>query len=180
MADSDYDDDDYSFTGYSDDEIEEYEPDSLLGDALPNGHAVDEEDVNADKYEENLYEKPEQEEDEEEEKEIESDEEFEEVEVIPEEKKKEKAKIVPSELRKTFPYMTKFEYSYLISQRALAIEHGSPLMIPDTSFIHSIDISKEETEKGLNPIIIQRPLPNGSFEEWKCSELKIPFAYRSI
>ncbi len=177
MADSD-DDDDYSFTGYSDDENEEYEPDSLLGDALPNGHVVDEEDVNADKYEENLYEKPEEEEDEE--KTAESDEELEEVEVTTEEKKKEKAKIVSPELRKTFPYMTKFEYSYLISQRALAIEHGSPLMIPETTFIHSIDISKEETEKGLNPIIIQRPLPNGSIEEWKCNELKIPFTYRSI
>ncbi len=176
---TDSDDDDYSFTGYSDDENEEYEPDSLLGDALPNGHAVDEEDVNADKYEENLYEKAEQDE-EDEEKALESDEELEEVEVTQEEKKKEKIKIVSSELRKTFPYMTKFEYSYLISQRALAIEHGSPLMIPDTIYIHSIDISKEETEKGLNPIIIQRPLPNGSIEEWKCSELKIPFSYRSI
>lgn len=79
--------------------------------------------------------------------------------------------------RKTTPYMTKFEYSYLISQRALAIENGSPLMYPETSFIHSIDIAREETRMGLNPIIIQRQIPPNIIEEWKCSELKLPEYY---
>jgi DNA-directed RNA polymerase subunit K/omega len=73
--------------------------------------------------------------------------------------------------------MTKFEYSYLISQRALAIENGSPLMYPETSFIHSIDIAREETRMGLNPIIIQRQIPPNIIEEWKCSELKLQEYY---
>jgi hypothetical protein len=29
----------------------------------------------------------------------------------------------------------------------------------------------EETDTGLNPIIIKRTLPNGDIEEWKNSEL---------
>ena len=59
----------------------------------------------------------------------------------------------------------------------MAIEHNSPLMNIDTKFIHSIDIAREETEMGLNPIIIQRIMPNGDIEEWKCSELRIPKNY---
>jgi DNA-directed RNA polymerase subunit K/omega len=76
--------------------------------------------------------------------------------------------------------MTKYEFSYLVSQRALAIEHGSPLMYPETRFIHAIDIAREETFMGLNPIIIQRVIPvlgGELIEEWKCSELIIPMAY---
>jgi DNA-directed RNA polymerase subunit K/omega len=76
--------------------------------------------------------------------------------------------------RITLPLMTKFEYSYLISQRAMMIENNSPLMIPDTIYTNSIDIAREETEKGVNPIIIVRKLPNGNIEEWKCIELQLP------
>jgi DNA-directed RNA polymerase subunit K/omega len=74
--------------------------------------------------------------------------------------------------------MTKYEYSYLISQRAIAIENDSPLMNPDTKFIHAIDIAREETELGLNPIIIRRIIPPNNIEEWKCSELKLPEYYK--
>jgi len=74
--------------------------------------------------------------------------------------------------------MTKFEYSSLIYWRAQMIENvNSPLMIPDTKFINSIDISKEETDKKVNPIIIVRNLPNGTIEEWKCSELSLPKSF---
>lgn len=146
----------------------------------PNGHDEDEEDVNESADEKDDY-------DSDDNKSISSnesqdtifgeehdDEAGEDLIEEPEEpKKKEKKteKIVEPSKRITRPNMTKFEYSYLISQRAIMIEHGSPLMIPETTFRNSIDIAKEETDKGLNPIIIRRPLPNGSIEEWKCSEL---------
>jgi DNA-directed RNA polymerase subunit K/omega len=51
------------------------------------------------------------------------------------------------------------------------IENGSPLMLPDTKEIKAIKIAMEETDAGLNPIIIRRTLPNGNIEEWKNSEL---------
>lgn len=169
MDDYDYEDyeDDY---GSDNDEINDYYPDE---EALDNGHNdLDEEDIGEQKAEELLYgegeEKAEEADagvDEEEDVEVEEEE------VI--EEKKPISRIVPPEKRKTHPIMTKFEYSYLISQRAIAIEHDSPLMNPDTKFVHSIDIAKEETELGINPIIIQRVMPDDSIEEWKCSELKL-------
>jgi DNA-directed RNA polymerase subunit K/omega len=94
-----------------------------------------------------------------------------------EKEKKKKSKIVPSSKRKTNPVMTKFEYAYMVSQRAVMIENNSPLMNPKTNLVSAIDIAKEETELKLNPIIIQRKLPNGSIEEWKCSELSLPRTY---
>lgn len=131
-----------------------------------NGHDKDEDDLRDEKADDDAYglldeneaEKPQEEDDEDEE-------------VVED---KTKSKVVPNNLRRTNPVMTKFEYSYLISQRAISIENNSPLMIPDTKFIHAVDIAKEELEKGVNPIIIRRILPNGAIEEWKCNELRLP------
>jgi DNA-directed RNA polymerase subunit K/omega len=153
-----------------------------------NGHDLDEEDVENQKMEDALYKSDEDEE-------PPSEDEFEEDGILGLEKEQEDnvddlttpsakvakkeptgvpSKIVPSSKRRTRPIMTKFEYSYLISQRAVMIEHDSPLMIPETDFVNAIDIAKEETERKVNPIIIVRHLPNGTIEEWKCSELELP------
>jgi DNA-directed RNA polymerase subunit K/omega len=137
-----------------------------------NGHEKDEEDIRQDQLQEFdedgnviLSAEPEAEEEDEDDTEEET----------PEEKTN--TNIIPKNMRRTHPIMTKFEYSYLVSQRATAIEHDSPLMLPETKFIHAIDIAKEETEKGVNPIVIQRVMPNGNIEEWYCSELKLPKSY---
>jgi len=172
---SDYEDDNeenYDFGFYDDDEKDVQQDDDdiqLKDEVVVNGHDADEEDVNEMKMENELYEHNEEqaEQDEPDTDEVE--------EVVVEEKVV--SKFVPKSERKTVPFMTKFEYSYLISQRALAIGNNSPLMIPDTEYIHAIDIAKEETLKGVNPIIMQRELPNGMIEEWTCSELKLPEYY---
>jgi len=157
-----------------------------------NGHDLDEEDVENEKMEEKLYDDDEEENP--------SEDEFEEEGILGLEKEQEdniddfakttpgavkvakkepgqNNKFIPINKRKTIPIMTKFEYSYLISQRAMMIENDSPLMIPNTTFRDSIDIAKEETEKKVNPIILQRTLPNGMIEEWKCSELALTKNY---
>ena len=135
---------------------------------LINGHDKDDEDVREEKIENELY--PEGEEHIE--RETEDQEEIEE-ESDDEATVKARSKIVLKNLRKSLPVMTKFEYAYFISQRAFAIENNSPLMIPETEFSSAIDIAREETEKGLNPLIIQRIMPNGTIEEWKSSELRL-------
>lgn len=163
---SDYDDLDYDLD-YTED-VDDYYQEEID----TNGHIKEDDDNLADKLDAELYpapemadegadaiEKPEEDEIEEEEEPIEE---------------KKGPTIVPHNLRKSSPVMTKFEYSYLISQRAMAIENNSPLMIPETVYIHSIDIAKEETDKGVNPIIIQRVMPDGSLEEWPSSELRLP------
>jgi DNA-directed RNA polymerase subunit K/omega len=147
----------------------------------PTGHSEDEEDVNEDREDREKYDsdndsmisydeenkimevdKPDDEEEEEEEEEEEKKEE-----------PKKKSKVVDASKRVTNPIMTKFEYSYIVAKRAEMIEHGSPLMIPDTKYIKAIEIAIEETVNKLNPIIIRRTLPNGNIEEWKNSELNL-------
>jgi len=184
---SDYEDDDdlsyeYESEEEFDDDVDDINAENNFETADPNGHREVEQDEDERKGEEELYgdeepvetEDPLKEEDEEEEPEIEEPE--------PEEVKtvKKEANIIPIDKRKTSKVMTKFEYSYLVSQRAMAIENGSPLMFPDTKFIHAIDIAREETMLGANPIIIQRIIPSHPIdliEEWKCNELIVPFAY---
>jgi DNA-directed RNA polymerase subunit K/omega len=177
--------DDYDETAQYADDYDDYQEEEEA-----NGHDLDEEDVENDKIEEKLYD--------DEEEENPSEDEFEEEGILGIEKEQEDnvddfiatgatktakkepvqpSKIVPANKRKTIPIMTKFEYSYLISQRAMMIENDSPLMIPNTKFRDSIDIAKEETEKKVNPIILQRTLPNGMIEEWKCSELALTKNY---
>lgn len=177
--------DDFDDSKYYNEDYDEYEEEEEA-----NGHDIDEEDVEQDRIEANLYK-----DEEEGEEEPPSEDEFQEDGLLGIEKEQEDtvddfptdmpsvleakkkvppSKLVPSNKRRTNPFMTKFELSYLISQRAIMIENDSPLMIPDTKFINSIDIAREETERGLNPIILQRQLPNGTIEEWKCSELNLP------
>jgi len=180
--------DDYDDTGdYAPDEDEYHTEEEA------NGHDEDEEDVEQAKIENALYKSDD-------ENEEPSEDEFEEDGILGIEKEQEDnvdnliaeekaaaaakkkepvSKVVPPEKRKTNPIMTKFEFTNLIAWRAQMIENvNSPLMIPDTKFTNSIDIAREETEKGVNPIIIVRNLPNGSIEEWKCSELSLPKAFK--
>jgi DNA-directed RNA polymerase subunit K/omega len=168
MSDYESDDnvsiDDHDF---DDDVIGDYEREEID----INGHDRDEEDFNEEKLmdlsvAEELFDIEGTAKDDEEEDDGEVEEEEEEI--------KPKLRVVLKSQRKTYPIMTKFEYTYLISQRAIAIENDSPLMIPDTQLVHAIDIAREETHKGLNPIVIQRILPSKEIEEWSCSELRLP------
>ena len=153
---------------------------------IANGHDLDEEDVEDTIKEKELY-------DSEEEKE--NFDEFEENDILgveqeydntvdefpssskKAEKEKKVSKVVSPEKRVTNPIMTKFEYARLISSRANMIATSSIYMNPNTKFVDAIDISREETEMGINPLIIVRVLPNGNIEEWKCSELELPKSY---
>jgi DNA-directed RNA polymerase subunit K/omega len=180
MSDYEDDDDDQSYDYNSESEQEVDDEEAFLGHEA-NGHNLlkDEEEENEVKAEEELYGEVEPVEPEDDGAKL-MDEDYEEEVEIPDEKPETKFGKVSKDKRKTSKMMTKYEFSYLVSQRALAIEHGSPLMFPETKFIHAIDISKEETFKGINPIIIQRVIPilgGEIIEEWKCSELIIPFAY---
>lgn len=142
----------------------------------PSGHNEDEEDVQEDREERERYDTDEESlaSEDEEDKSLKPDEESEEEEEEDEIKKEElkkKSKVVEPSKRVTNRIMTKYEYSYIVAKRAEMIEHGSPLMFPDTKFIKAIDIAMEETKFGVNPIIIRRTLPNGNIEEWRNDEL---------
>jgi DNA-directed RNA polymerase subunit K len=68
--------------------------------------------------------------------------------------------------------MTRYEFSKLISMRALALRHGAPPMI-DTDRTEPISIAMEELEKNAMPLNIRRELPDGTIETWKVNEMRL-------
>ena len=75
-------------------------------------------------------------------------------------------------LHKTFPYLTKFERAKILGQRAKQINNGSPIFVKVTpNIIDGHTIALMELQQKKIPFIIKRPMPNGSNEYWKVSDL---------
>ena len=82
--------------------------------------------------------------------------------------------IIIDPLHKTFPYLTKFERAKILGQRAKQINNGSPIFVKVTpNIIEGHTIALMELQQKKIPFIIKRPLPNGSNEYWKVSDLNI-------
>jgi DNA-directed RNA polymerase I, II, and III subunit RPABC2 len=82
--------------------------------------------------------------------------------------------IIIDPLHKTFPYLTKFERAKILGQRAKQINNGSPIFVKVTpNIIDGHTIALMELQQKKIPFIIKRPLPNGSNEYWKVSDLNI-------
>jgi len=87
---------------------------------------------------------------------------------------KNKDGIIIDPLHKTFPYLTKFERAKILGQRAKQINNGSPIFVKVTpNIIDGHTIALMELQQKKIPFIIKRPLPNGSNEYWKVSDLSI-------
>lgn len=77
-------------------------------------------------------------------------------------------------LHKTIPFMTKFEKSRILGQRAKQIDSGAtPFVKVDKTMIDGYLIALKELEEKKIPFIIKRPLPNGGFEYWNVSDLEL-------
>lgn len=77
-------------------------------------------------------------------------------------------------LHKTIPFMTKFEKSRILGQRAKQIDSGSmPFVKVDKTIIDGYLIALKELEEKKIPFIIKRPLPNGGFEYWNVNDLEL-------
>ena len=82
--------------------------------------------------------------------------------------------VIIDPLHKTFPYLTKFERAKILGQRAKQINNGSPIFVKVTpNIIEGHTIALMELKQKKIPFIIKRPLPNGSNEYWKVSDLSI-------
>ena len=70
--------------------------------------------------------------------------------------------------------MSKYEYTRVLGQRAKQIEGGAkPFVEVEPNIIDSYIIAENELREKKIPFIIKRPLPNGSNEYWKVSDLSI-------
>jgi DNA-directed RNA polymerases I, II, and III subunit RPABC2 len=75
--------------------------------------------------------------------------------------------------RRTIPFLTKYEKARIIGKRAMQISKGSPPLVEIGDLDSPIDIARKELMERKIPFIIRRPLPDGSYEDWRVDELRI-------
>ncbi|GAB0493605.1 hypothetical protein MMPV_004890 [Pyropia vietnamensis] len=79
----------------------------------------------------------------------------------------------PNVKRITARYMTKYERARVLGTRAQQISMGAPVMVELVGETDPLMIAHKELRQKKIPITIRRYLPDGSFEDWNCSELTI-------
>ena len=80
-------------------------------------------------------------------------------------------KEIKGDERTTSKFMTKYEKARVLGTRALQISMNAPVFVDVSSKTDPLEIAMAELKAGKIPFIIRRRLPNGSYEDWKVSEL---------
>ncbi len=74
----------------------------------------------------------------------------------------------------TYPFLTLYERTKVISLRASQLAHGSSPFIDVPDYLtDSYEIAKMELEAKRLPYILKRPLPNGQYEYWRLADLML-------
>jgi DNA-directed RNA polymerase subunit K/omega len=82
--------------------------------------------------------------------------------------------IIMDPLHKTMPFITKYEKTKLLGERAKQINAGAQTTVKvDENIIDGYLIALKEYEQKLIPMIIRRPLPNGGCEYWRMADLEL-------
>jgi DNA-directed RNA polymerase subunit K/omega len=82
--------------------------------------------------------------------------------------------IIIDPLHKTIPFVTRYEKSRVLGERAKQIDAGGQIFVEvDPDIIDGSVIAMKEFFAKKIPFIIQRPLPNGGAEYWKLKDLEI-------
>ena len=81
--------------------------------------------------------------------------------------------IIIDQLHRTLPYLTKYEKTRILGQRAKQIDSGATafVKVPE-NVIEGYLIAMLELEQKRIPFIIRRPLPNGGSEYWNVKDLE--------
>ena len=85
-------------------------------------------------------------------------------------------KITPSanNIRKSIPFLTTFERTKVLGFRTTQLSQGARPFINVPEHVSDIkEIARLELEARRLPFIIRRPMPNGTFEYWRISDLMI-------
>lgn len=82
--------------------------------------------------------------------------------------------IIIDPLHKTLPFLTKYERTRILGERAKQINDGAKAFIEtDPSVIDGFLIALAELQQKKIPFIIRRPLANGASEYWKLRDLEM-------
>jgi DNA-directed RNA polymerase I, II, and III subunit RPABC2 len=77
-------------------------------------------------------------------------------------------------MHKTMPFLTKYEKTRILGQRAKQLNQGAQPMIPvDKKIIDGYLIAQLELQQKALPFIIRRPLPGGKSEYWRVADLEL-------
>jgi len=74
----------------------------------------------------------------------------------------------------TYPFLTMYERTKVLSLRASELAHGAPpyIEVPDV-LTDVYQVAKAELEAKRLPYILKRPLPDGTFEYWRLADLML-------
>jgi DNA-directed RNA polymerase subunit K/omega len=86
---------------------------------------------------------------------------------------KKTTKKVPNEDRMTTRKLTQYEMVRVLGDRAKQISMNAKVMIKNMEGMSPLEIAIEELRHKVIPFKIRRPMPNGTYEEWKISELEV-------
>lgn len=74
----------------------------------------------------------------------------------------------------TYPFLSNYEKTKLLSLRTSQIEKGAhPYIAVPEGITSSYEIAKLELKEKKLPYILKRPLPNGTYEFWRLADLLI-------
>ena len=82
--------------------------------------------------------------------------------------------VIVDGMHKTMPFLTKYEKTRILGQRAKQINQGAHPVIPiDKKIIDGYLIAQLELQQKALPFIIRRPLPGGKSEYWRLADLEL-------
>ena len=82
--------------------------------------------------------------------------------------------IIIDPLHKTLPFITKYEKTRILGERATQLNAGAKSFIEvEPDIIDGYVIALKEFEEKKIPFILKRPLPNGGVEYWKLEDLEL-------
>jgi DNA-directed RNA polymerase I, II, and III subunit RPABC2 len=74
----------------------------------------------------------------------------------------------------TYPFLTLYEKTKVLSLRASHLAHGDAPYIDVPEYLTDVyEIAKAELEAKRLPYILKRPLPDGEYEYWRIADLMI-------
>ena len=74
----------------------------------------------------------------------------------------------------TYPFLTMYEKTKIISLRASQLARGAPPFIDVPEYLTDVyEIAKAELEAKRLPYILKRPLPDGEYEYWRLADLLV-------
>jgi DNA-directed RNA polymerase I, II, and III subunit RPABC2 len=72
------------------------------------------------------------------------------------------------------PFLSVYEKTKILGFRANQLAQGArPYVVVPEHIVRTVDIARMELEQRRLPFIIKRPMPNGTFEYWRLSDLMI-------